>query len=295
MQTLETLNRKIKTSHDLLSVVKTMKGLAAVNIRQFEAAVASLEQYKAVVDMGWQVLLQTGRPRQHKKDLNKAVCMIVGSDQGMCGQFNEGLAPFVAEHVEDLKSRGLEMVFWSMGEKMRGILMDGKMAPKTHFEASGGLSAVTSKVWEVIQTIESWRTAGNLDHIYLCHNRVSGPAGYGPVFDQILPLDTAWAASYTTKPWPNKCLPMAGLEYDILFSHLFQQYLFVSFYRAFAQSLAGENAARLMAMQSAEKNILEVEEELQARFREQRQAGITSELLDIISGFEALSDEALEV
>ena len=77
----------------------------------------------------------------------------------------------------------------------------------------------------------------------------------------------------------------------MMFSHLFRQYLFVSFYRAFAQSLAGENAARLMAMQAAEKNIMELEEELQARFREQRQAGITSELLDIISGFEALNDE----
>ena len=67
------------------------------------------------------------------------------------------------------------------------------------------------------------------------------------------------------------------------------------FYRAFAQSLAGENAARLMAMQAAEKNILELQEDLQALFREQRQAGITSELLDIISGFEALSGDGVSV
>ena len=76
-----------------------------------------------------------------------------------------------------------------------------------------------------------------------------------------------------------------------MFAHLFRQYLFISFYRAFAQSLAGENAARLMAMQAAEKNIIELQDDLQARFREQRQAAITSELLDIISGFEALKEE----
>ena len=52
MQTLEILNRKIKTAHDLLGVVKTMKSLAAVNMLQFERAVDSLEQYRAVVDMG---------------------------------------------------------------------------------------------------------------------------------------------------------------------------------------------------------------------------------------------------
>jgi F-type H+-transporting ATPase subunit gamma len=81
-----------------------------------------------------------------------------------------------------------------------------------------------------------------------------------------------------------------GLSQDEMFTHLLHQHLFVSFYRAFAQSMAGENAARLIAMQAAEKNILEMEEELLALFREQRQASITNELLDIVSGFEALSE-----
>ena len=62
MPTLETLSRSIRTAHDLLSVVKTMKSLAAVNIRQFERAVASLEQYCRVVDMGWTVVSQNGAP-----------------------------------------------------------------------------------------------------------------------------------------------------------------------------------------------------------------------------------------
>ena len=88
---------------------------------------------------------------------------------------------------------------------------------------------------------------------------------------------------------------MVGLPHDEMFSHLIRQYLFVSFYRAFAQSLASENAARLIAMQAAEKNISELEEKLQASFREQRQASITNELFDIISGFEALSEEDFKV
>ncbi len=76
-----------------------------------------------------------------------------------------------------------------------------------------------------------------------------------------------------------------------LFHHLFRQYLFVSLYRAFAQSMASENAARLNAMQAAEKNILEMEDTLQGKYRETRQSMITAELLDIISGFEALNSE----
>ena len=115
------------------------------------------------------------------------------------------------------------------------------------------------------------------------------------MFEKVLPLDKTWAETYTSREWPNRCLPMMGLPREVMFTHLFSQYLFVSFYRALAQSLASENAARLMAMQAAEKNILELEEELQALFREQRQAGITGELLDIISGFEALSDEDVSI
>ncbi len=60
MLTLEALNKKIRTAQDLLSVVKTMKSLAAVNIRQFEKAVESLEAYRRVVDLGWQALFRAG-------------------------------------------------------------------------------------------------------------------------------------------------------------------------------------------------------------------------------------------
>lgn len=81
---------------------------------------------------------------------------------------------------------------------------------------------------------------------------------------------------------------MLGLREEQLYEHLFHQHLFVSIYTAFVQSMASDNAARLSAMQAAEQNIRELEVDLQARFRETRQNVITAELLDIISGFEAL-------
>ena len=78
------------------------------------------------------------------------------------------------------------------------------------------------------------------------------------------------------------------MEWENLFRALIGEYLFVSIYRAFANSLASENASRLAAMQSAEKNIEERLEELFMQFHRQRQMTITEELLDIVSGFEAL-------
>ena len=272
-------------------MVKTMKSLAAVNIRQFERAVESLEQYRKVVDMGWSVFLRMGRPSGSSSKNDGNVCLVVGSDQGMCGQFNEALWPFLDEQVRGEAVPEGKWTYWSVGEKVRGILEDAGVAGDIHFPAPGSLNAVIERVQETIQRVEGHRSNKRMETLYLCHHVVGDQGGYAPVFQKVLPLDASWAEARRSAPWPNRCLPMLGSSRNTMFKNLFRQYLFISFYRAFAQSLAGENAARLMAMQAAEKNILELQDDLQALFREQRQAGITSELLDIISGFEALKEE----
>ena len=273
-------------------MVKTMKSLAAVNIRQYERAVDSLEEYRDIVDMAWQILFRFSRPGVWKVKGTSALCMVIGSDQGMCGQFNEQLISEATEKVGELASKGLNVIFWSVGEKVSGAIADMGYSGGEQFSAPGNLTAILRLVQVVIPTIESWRSSRGIERFYLCHNVLDG-GRYTQTFYRILPLDRDWAQQVGTREWPGRCLPLLGLPYEEMFTHLFEQYLFISFYRAFAQSLASENAARLMAMQAAEKNIFELEEELKAQFSEQRQASITNELLDIISGFEALSGEEL--
>jgi F-type H+-transporting ATPase subunit gamma len=79
------------------------------------------------------------------------------------------------------------------------------------------------------------------------------------------------------------------MDPDALFSALVREYLFASLFRAMVDSLAAENASRLAAMQGAERNISDQLDALQSRYHQQRQMTITEELLDIVSGFEALS------
>jgi F-type H+-transporting ATPase subunit gamma len=78
------------------------------------------------------------------------------------------------------------------------------------------------------------------------------------------------------------------MEWDDLFAALVRQYLFVSLYRAFAESLAGEHASRLAAMQRAETNVEERLDMLEQTYHRRRQRAITEEVLDITAGFEAL-------
>jgi F-type H+-transporting ATPase subunit gamma len=79
------------------------------------------------------------------------------------------------------------------------------------------------------------------------------------------------------------------MDPDQLLSSLIREYLFITLFRAFVDSMASENAARLAAMQGAQTNIEELMDDLQRQYHQLRQMSITEELLDIVSGFEALN------
>ena len=199
------------------------------------------------------------------------------------------------EKAGELTENGFHLHFWSAGEKITEALLNMGIETSQRFSLPASVSGIDAQIQAVVQQIESYHHAQGIEHFYVCHNLLSKGGAYEHAFYRILPLDEEWAQSYVAIGWPGRCLPLMGLPQQQMFAHLFRHYLFVSFYRAFAQSLAGENAARLMAMQAAEKNIVEMREHLLGLFREQRQAGITNELLDIISGFEALSGDGVPV
>ena len=106
---------------------------------------------------------------------------------------------------------------------------------------------------------------------------------------RLLPLDDNWRRKLAELPWPTGTLPEVIGSSAATLPVLIREYLFVSLFRACAESLASENASRLAAMQRAEKNIEDTLEDLNRTFHRLRQSGIDEELFDVVSGFEALS------
>lgn len=129
-----------------------------------------------------------------------------------------------------------------------------------------------------------------VDQAYLFYNKYLSRAKYRPHTVRLLPVDQQWLEGLRKKPWSTNMLPSFTMDRKQLFSTLVRQYLFVSLFRAFAESLASENASRLTSMQEAERNIGEQLAELNAQFHQLRQMSITEELLDIVSGFEAMKE-----
>ena len=132
---------------------------------------------------------------------------------------------------------------------------------------------------------------GEYARLYVFHNRPQSGALYEPVSQRLLPLDAQWQQGLANVRWPGGTLPEIMCGGTTTLRALIREYLFISLFRACAESLASENASRLAAMQRAEKNIDELLDDLNRTFHRLRQSGIDEELFDVISGFEALSTE----
>ncbi|MGD1854344.1 MAG: F0F1 ATP synthase subunit gamma [Leptolyngbyaceae cyanobacterium] len=295
MTTLESLQRKIKTADDLQSVVKTMKSLAAVSIHQYENAVVSLADHSQVLAMALQVLminlpeaLSTQKPTAPKH----LGIVIFGSDQGMCGRFNPQLVEFVGRRLHRFQNKSAGEVadptFLAVGSRVVASLMTAGYSVDQCLSVPCSLGGITPLVQEIVLQLQSWRQNSQVDHIWVFHNRPTGGMTSLPTLLQLFPLSYLYLQKLEQQAWPSRCRPQVTMDYEHLFSAIFQQHFFIGLYRACAESLASENASRLAAMQVAEKNIEERLQVLKIAYQQQRQDSITEELLDIVAGFEAL-------
>lgn len=295
METQEGLRRKLKGAVDLKSVVRTMKAMAASNIGQYEMAVNSLRDYYRTIALGIIAYFKAEKieivneKKEPKNKDERLICAIVfGSDQGLVGQFNDSIADFVAHSLNTLPGK---KEIWAVGERVQLLLSDVGYATTKLFSLPNSVNAITPLVEQILVKSEENHEQGSMNEIYIFHNRQQSGASYVPISQQLLPLDEKWRNSIAEFEWPTYKLPqvIGGLKPTLL--ALIHAYLFTSLFKACAESLASENAARLAAMQRAEKNIDELLDDLTHRFHSLRQSTIDEELFDVVSGFEALKDD----
>ena len=244
----------------------------------------------ALSEMGLQIALRR-LPAQIAAPQNtsgKLGAIVFGSDQGMCGQLNDQVVQHAARALERLRANHKEQALAAVGIRAAGQLEGlGRILDST-VQVPGSVSGITAAVEAVLRQIEDWHFRQGIEFVALFYARPVSGAWYRIRGVRLLPVDQEWIKSVRAKPWPGKTLPMFTMDETQLFRALIREYLFVSLYRAFAESLASENASRLASMQVAERNIEDRLRALTAESRQLRQETITSELLDTIAAFEAL-------
>jgi F-type H+-transporting ATPase subunit gamma len=131
-----------------------------------------------------------------------------------------------------------------------------------------------------------------VQEVAMVHQRPRPDGRCRPVLVALLPVAPRRFRRIGDARWASHSLPIFTMDRAELLAALLRQYFFVSVLRALIESIAAENASRLAAMQAAERSLDERSDALLAELRQVRQTAITSELLDIVSGYEALGGAA---
>lgn len=297
MATLEELSQRIEVAGDLQSVVRTMKTISAVAIRQHELAERAMSRYLENVELGLQVVLH---------DLGDSIAdasapassdiavVVIGSELGLCGGFNDKVARFTVESLRDSGDGPDRRRVLTIGARADAAWRADAEPPAAHQEAPATVDALTRTVGAVLTRLDQWRTQHGTARLDLFHHLSKSQGGTALVRRRLLPMDPAWLQELRGRPWASRRLPASTGAPKALFGRLVRQLVFARVAMAIMQSRTAEHGERLAAMQAADRSIADKIEALRFEYRVLRQNVITSELLDIMSGYEAIMSDSTD-
>jgi F-type H+-transporting ATPase subunit gamma len=254
--------------------------------------VSALDAYYRTVELGLSVCFLKNTPyifSSRLKKQEKAIvigAIVFGSDQGLVGQFNNVIADYAVKILSGLPGKAHVL---AVGERVYARLVDTDLQITGLFTVPNSIKAVTPLIEQILVEIETSHSQGKVSEIHIFYNFHKSKTLYEPTSQLLLPLDQIWREQLAELSWPTKNLPEIIGDSESTLRALIREYLFVSLFRACAESLASENASRLAAMQHADKNIGDMLEDLNGKYYRLRQNSIDEELFEVFSGFEALS------
>ncbi len=297
MATLEELSHRIEVAGDLQSVVRTMKTISAVAIRQHELAERAMSRYLENVEMGLQVALRDlGDSVAGAKAPagNGVAVVVVGSEIGLCGGFNDQVASFTMESLRESGDGPDKRRVLTIGARADAAWRADAEPPAAHQEAPATVDALTRTVGAVLTRLDQWRAQHDTVRLDLFHHLPKPQGGTALVRRRLLPIDPARLQELRARPWDSRRLPVSTGAPQALFGQLVRQLVFARVAMAIMQSRTAEHGERLAAMQAADRSIADKIEALRFEYRLLRQNVITSELLDIMSGYEAIMSDSTE-
>lgn len=288
-ETSVSLRRKIGVAEDLHSVVRTMKAVAAAAIGQYEASVHALGDYYVSVELGLGACLRIeGQLPYIRENLNpptKINAVVFGSDQGLVGRFNDTVAEFTGDALATFPG---EVRIWAIGERVQARLISLGFPVFKRFELPSSVQGISPLIGEILLENEMQQELDKDSELHLFYNKSKSTTYYAPVSQRLLPLDEKWLQNLRCSPWPAGRYSQVIGDGRSTLGALIREYLFVSLFRACAESLASENASRLAAMQRADKNIDELLKDLNGTFHQLRKDGIDMELFDVVAALDSL-------
>jgi F-type H+-transporting ATPase subunit gamma len=296
MATLKEVQSKIVSVKKTKQITSAMKMVATSRLRGSQNAMEAFKPYASkFAEVLGSIAGKSGEGASplliSKDEVKKVAVLLCTSDRGLCGGFNINLID-KAEKMLESELSGKEVSFFCYGKRGRDwAKSQGKSIDAEYIGVVGGKIdfSVASGSGQVL--IDSF-LEGNVDEVYLIYSDFQGMAKQIPTVKQILPIpslddvvteEAAPAEDGAFLP-EHICEPSS----DALLGEMLPKNIFIQIYDALLQTSTSEHAARMRAMENATKACSDLVDELQTIFNKTRQASITSELMDIVGGAEAL-------
>lgn len=281
-QSLEQLQRQHTTLGSIGGIVRTMKTLAAINAAPYEQAANAIANYQQIVEQGFACFAFAGPELQALRQPPRQKLLIsFGSDHGLCGNYNELMADCIHQH---LQRQTMSAKLLCIGSQLEQALLEYRITPAKLLWPPASAEGITRLASEVVSLIVPLAGTSSLNElaIDLAYTERAGHGSRHPIIVPLLPLP----AHLLQKParWPGKSLPAFTLPPGQMLAALLRNHVFCRVYRALAEAMVTENAARLALMQQAGQSVDERLFELNRQINHQRQENITNELMDVIIG-----------
>lgn len=288
--TLELLDRRIKTTHDLKGIVSMMKMLSSVSVGQYEKALRSLNAYEETIYDAFVGLFHDGsfqipiRPKLPESP--KVIAILVGTDNGLVGKLNQDVLAYARKYLSK-KEDGAQASYLCVGRKMGMLASFYELPTVATYPISNSLKEIASVSSLLLVQINQIISQKEINQV-LVFNMHRTRARQTPVAKQLIPLPYHHLKNIRSRKWSGRTLPWVAADRNALFSALAHEYLTALLSETLTAALACEHYMRMMHMQQAEKNIDESLEVLNLEYQQLRQAKITDELIDIIAGTESI-------
>lgn len=289
MATLRELKGRIGSVASSEKITGAMKMISSAKMHKAEAALRRLQPYRSNIEDIIANLLSSdasfSSPLAEPRPVENITLVVLGSDDGLCGAYNVNLAKFLMQHIAELREfyPDAEIDIIPVGKKINKairFLVD----PLTHIVAPDNINSKSEgnqiKAFEAF--IQNRFISKQTDRVELVYMNFKSVARQRPVADCVMPLLPDTFAKDGIKPSVKPYIFEPSAQ--SIFENVLPMYILSLFQEVFVENRASEQAARIMAMQSANDNAKKLLDQLRLEYNKLRQQSITTELLDIVGG-----------
>ncbi|MFZ3209850.1 MAG: ATP synthase F1 subunit gamma [Geobacteraceae bacterium] len=285
MATLKAIKKRITSVKNTGQITKAMKMVSAAKLRRAQEAIMAARPYARKLDEVLQRLAGRDEAESHplleKREVKKALLIVISSDRGLCGGFNANLGKAAERFVKNKRAEVADLDVMTLGRKGNEFLRNRVNVVKNYDNILSGINYQTAAL--IAQEVIERYQAGDYDEVYLIYNAFRSVISQEITLERLLPVSPAnpdedeQAPAYIYEPSKGELL-----------AELLPKNIEVQIFKGLLDSVAAEHAARMTAMDSAAKNASEMIGKLTLQYNRARQAAITKELMEIISGSESI-------